>query len=177
MQSLRRLLAVLALLCTADPALAYDVELRWGHVTTTWQRINLVLMSVAEKVALDDEWLDKLKAVKPAAGAGRTAADVNEAIAAFRRKLDKLSTKHKVDPAPTHRPDIAPDGTLAAAYLDSGFLLDALILQVVKNDPVRVIGQYYPRFEDAKGGEAETYGLILQADERLAAIMAELGVK
>jgi hypothetical protein len=158
-------------------AQAYDVELRWGHVTTTWQRINQVLMSIAEKVAMDDDWLKQLADMKPAAGAGVTEADATAAIAAFRSALDRYNATHKVDPAQVHRPELAPDGSLAAAYLDSGYLLDAVILQVVKSDPVRVIGQYFPRFEDAGGGLAEAHGEIGRADARLKAIMTELGIE
>lgn len=177
MRHLRRLFGALALVLWAGGASAYDLELRWGHVTTYWERINQVLLSIAEKVAMDDDWLKKLKDMKPVAGAGKSPSDVAAAITGFRERLDRFNASKKVDAASLHRRDLAPDGSLAAAYLDSGFLLDAIILQVVKNDPVRVIGQYFPRFEAAKGGEAETFGEIALADERLKAIMTELGVK
>lgn len=180
MAFLRRCLLALGMLFAllgSGPARAYDVELRWGHVTTTWQRINLVLMSIAEKVAMDDDWLKQLKDMKPVPGAGKTEADAAAVIASFRSALDRYNATHKVDPASVHRPDLAPDGSLAAAYLDSGYLLDAIILQVVKSDPVRVIGQYFPRFEEAGGGLPEAYGEIGRAEARLKAIMTELGVK
>lgn len=180
MALLRRSLLALGVVCAlmgSGPARAYDVELRWGHVTTIWQRINQVVMSIAEKVAFDDDWLKGLKDMKPPAGDGKAEADVTVAVASFRTALDRYNAAKKVEPTQIHRPDLAPDGSLAAAYLDSGYLLDAIILRVVKADPVRVIGQYFPRFEDAGGGLAEAYGEIARAEARLKAIMKEEGVE
>lgn len=168
--------AVIGFALCAGPARAFDANLGWGHVSTYWHAINEVVMSIAEHNALDDDWLKSLQDMPPADGAGKSAADVTAIIAEFRANLDKLNAEFDVGPAQVHPSDLAPDGSLSAAFLDTGFLLDALVLHVVKNDPVRVIGQYYPEldFKEASGEVGETYGFVFQANERIKAIFEEI---
>ena len=170
------LVALVLLATSGGPARALDLEMRWGHVTTYWERINEVVMSIAEHNALDFDWLDELTAMTPPDGKGKTAADVTAAVAAFRAKIDALNGASDVAPAQVHNPDLAADGTIFAAYLDTGFLLDALVLHIIHNDPVRVVGQYYPRFEDAGGDAGKAWGMVMLADKRLASVLEELGI-
>ena len=100
MNRCRSAIAVLAVVFAVLPggrADAFDLDMRWGHVTTYWDQINAVVLSIAEHNALDFDWLDKLQAMTPPDGKGKTAADVSVAIEAFRAKLDMaLDSDHVV---------------------------------------------------------------------------------
>ena len=175
----RKLLAAVTtglwLLALSGPAAAFDLDLNWGHVTTYWERINDRLMAIAETNALDFDWVDGLAAMEPAAGEDRTPQDVTEAIAVFRQRLDRINESFGVGPAKTHDPQLARGEAVYAAYLDSGYLLDSMILAIIENDPVQVVGQYYPGLKKAEGGLPGAYGQVDLANRRIQSIIDQFG--
>lgn len=175
-RALAAALGILVSLTLAGPSRAAQIELTANQIHTTWSNLNDALIVIAAATAIDDEWTAKFKAMPPEPVQGKTLADVLGQAGLFRKKLNAVLTASSFEPvepaSDIHRAaDSAP-----MVYLNSGRLMDGLILLLVQTDPLSFIAHYYawPETDDKTADDA--YAMAALANQRMDAYMKENGI-
>lgn len=126
-----------------------DVTLTPGHAYGVMKSANQVFIAFAERTAIDDEWVESLRAMPPQAMSGNDRAKAASALEGVRQRLNIVRDMDGLEPLAAFAADISD--TDATFYREAGRILDALVEQVLYNDSVALVANYYlPDDEDSK---------------------------
>ena len=141
-KSFRTLLTPLiaAILMTASSAMA-DVRLTPGHSFGVINNANNVLLDLAVRTAIDDDWVEMLRNMPEPSMSGVTRATVLTHFEGVRTRLNQLRAADEL-------PEISPFSADAAdseatLYVAAGKILDALVQIIYANDNLAMIANYY----------------------------------
>ena len=109
----------------------------------------------------------------PTPAKGKTLADVIDQANQFRKKLNAVLAANGLDPvnavsAAGRAPDSPP-----SVFLNSGVLMDNLILLLNKLDPLAFIAQYYSWTEVTGKSPDDVYAMAALANRRMDVYMKE----
>lgn len=180
----KRFLAIVGLLlCTVTAGIApgvaqaSQIELTNNQVFTTWSNINGAVTVIGVSTALDDEWAEEFKAMAPEPVSGKSAADVIAAITQFRAKLDILRADSELDATPVFKHPTRPDDAPSVLYINSGMIMDSLIMLLISLDPLAFVAHYYA-WEEVQGKTLDDlYAQIALATKRVDIYMEENGIE
>ncbi|OEJ68672.1 hypothetical protein BEN30_05510 [Magnetovibrio blakemorei] len=148
------------------------IRLTTNNLSRVWQNINEIILVLSANIALEDEWIQGLRDLKPNPSVD-TSVGPKGAMTAFRKKLDVLLTSNDLAPTPSPSSD-ADD--ISALYVDSGMLLDNLVYYLIHSDTLASVSIYYGG-EDIHGAtDKDVLAEIDLASQRLDALISESGL-
>lgn len=170
------LFGLLAPLVFAGTSRATQIELTANQISTTWSNLNDALIVIAAATAIDDEWTAKFKAMAPEPVQGKTLANAVEQATLFRRKLNAVLAANAFEPVESisdrHRATDSPP----MVYLNSGRLMDSLILLLIRIDPLAFVAHYYAWSQSDDKTADDVYAMAALANKRMDAYMKENGI-
>lgn len=167
--------AVLASLVLAPGhGLALELGLTPSQVFSLWTNINNSLSTVAEAVADDRAWIQRLAAMTPRTFENKTPADVLGRLSRFRAKLGRFREKYDLPRIEPHSGGYA-NVTPSVVYLNSGRVLNGIVEWVIVNTgPEQLVSQFYVRHGFKGKTPSDVFGLIELAERRLDQVLARL---
>lgn len=166
---MRRLLpALLAvfILIPGQTARATDLGLTPDHVFGLWQSVNTALIDAPGWLAGDRSLAEPIAALAPkATDPTRTPGDVLAQIAAFRDKLDVIRNGLGLLPTPkfAYRGEVTP----TVVFLNSGHVLDSLVIAMIERDDGRDVSKFFFRNDVENKTPGDVYALVELANRRL----------
>ncbi len=154
---------------------AVELGLTPSHVFSVWQNINSALMTVARVSSGGADLGQRLGAVAPGSFEGKKPADVLKQVSKCREKLDRLRSKSGLKATGRYQND---GGTVTPSlvFLNSGAVLDGVVLWVVKNTTKeQLVSQFYTRHDISGKTPSDVFGLVDLATRRLDLILASSG--
>ncbi len=153
---------------------ADQVTLTPGHVEAQWRNINDLLLDLAGAVAMDDTWLQKLRAIKPKASLPSDNTAIARAIARFEKKVNMLLDSEDLKKMPLFPQTTNP--RVPVLYTRSGRILDGLALYLIKSDSLATVGVYYKEQDFTNKSNADVVAEINIAAQRLDSFITESGL-
>lgn len=177
MTIMKRLLPAFALLLglASGHALAAErIELTRDDVTAVWRNVNEVVLVVAKNNAMDDAWVEDLRAMTPAPGLAQDDQALAQGMQSFHGKLATLLASAQVTP-PGDAYGPAPESEL---YMRSGRVLDSLVHYLIQVDSLASVAIYYA---DGSGDGGGAGGRTLAdeidlANRRMDELLKEIGL-
>jgi hypothetical protein len=153
------------------PANAVDLGLTPSHVFSLWTNINEALVSSG--TAFNDEGTlpQDIQKMSPKTFQGKTPGDVLNHASAFRSKLDQLRDKHALKTTPVY---LDPEGgtvTPSVVFVNSGYMLDSVVLLLNRLDTEHLISRYFSRNEFKGKKPSDVYSLVDLANRRMDALL------
>lgn len=156
---------------------ATQIELTANQINATWSNVNDALIVIAAATAIDDEWTAKFKAMAPEPVKGKPLRDAVEQASQFRGKLNAVLAANSFEPvaaaSDAHRADDSPP----MVYLNSGRLMDSLILLLIRIDPLAFVAHYYAWSQTDDKTADDVYAMAALANKRMDAYMKENGIE
>lgn len=175
---LARLSLILAVLMALPSASrANEIELSAAQVASAWNNINGALIVIGASTAIDDDWTESFKAMAAAPVQGKTLGDVVSQAELFRKKLNVLLAENEFEPMTFGVNPILASDSPPMVYLNSGRVMDALILLLNQIDPLAFIAQYYALDNDKEKTANDAYASVALANQRMDAYMEENGIE
>lgn len=143
-----------------------ELGLTPSNVVSIWTNINGALLTSAE-IARGEEGRDALEALTIGSFPGKKPADVLQQVAAFRTKLDSIGQKLGLK-ATTIYTD--PDGgtvTPSVVFMNSGYVLDSIVLSVIKRDGERLVSGFYTSYAINGKKPSDAFAMVELASRRL----------
>jgi hypothetical protein len=148
------------------------IRLTTNNLSRVWQNINEIILVLSANIALEDEWIQGLRDLKPNPSVD-SAVGPKDAVNAFRKKLDVLLTSNDLAPA---APPSSDGEDISTLYVDSGTLLDNLVYYLIHSDTLASVSIYYGG-EDIHGAtDKDVLAEIDLASQRLDALISETGL-
>lgn len=155
-----RSFAVIAICLLMTPAAMADVRLTPGHSYGVIAKANQVLLDLAVRTAIDDEWVDMLRDMT---ADSRTAADRAQVLISLQGVRDRLNRLRAADELPEVSPFAADAAdSNATLYVATGKVLDALVQIIYANDNLAMIANYY--LPDPTSIDQDLAAIAMQAD-------------
>ena len=162
---------VAATLMASSPAMA-DVRLTPGHSFGVINNANEVLLDLAVRTAIDDDWVEMLRNMPEPSMSGVNRAMVLTHFEGVRTRLNRLRAADEL-------PEISPFSADAAdseanLYVAAGKILDALVQIIYANDNLAMIANYY--LPDSKDLDRDLSSIANEAEllsQRLDAYIEE----
>ncbi len=177
---LRKLALVLVLIAgtgiVSKQSLGLELGLTPSNVVSLWTNINDALLAGA-KVLLDDpKAIQNLDSMTPNRFEGKTPADVLGAVIAYRGKLDGLRRKSGLDPTTKVIVEDGAEVTPSVVFLNSGHVLDGLVLWLIANTPnEQLISQFYTRHDISGKTPSDAYSMVDLANRRMDQLLSSVG--
>lgn len=150
---------------------AVELGLTPSHVFSLWTNINTALVTTGSAVTGDDDVSRRLAGMSPAAFHDKTPGNVLEQVAAFRDKLDRLKAASGLNATQVYRDPEGGEVTPSVVFLNSGHVLDSLVLLLIHSDSKRLVGGFYARHEISGKTPSNVFGLVDLANRRMDALM------
>ena len=147
-----------------------NLELSPSNVVSIWHNINDVILVLSANIALDDEWIEGLRALQPTTTSN---TDIDAEMVAFRGKLNTLLQSSDLQAVPVPSGDL---DTTSAAYMRSGTLLDNLVYYLIDGDSLASVAIYYGGEVVDDKTEKDVVAQINLASQRLDAFIEENGL-
>ncbi len=160
-------------LFTVKDAVALELGLTPSHVYGLWNNVNQALTGLANARTDNNTLINQLNNMTPSSFSGKTPGDVLKHATNFRNKLDQLKKQRNLKKTNTIVLNDKVKITPSIVFLNSGNILDSLVLLVIdstaKNKP---IAQYF-KTQDVSGKKpSDVYAMVDIANRRLDHIMA-----
>jgi len=162
-------LAICIWMASGESRAKETIELTPDNVVTVWQNINEVILVLSANIAMDDEWVDGLRNLQPAADTTNTAAEMTT----FREKLNTLLASSNLDAVAA--PNDTRDAT-SVLYVNSGTLLDNLVYYLIDADSLASVAIYYREEEINGSSSQDVVAQMSLANQRLDAFIEESGL-
>jgi hypothetical protein len=150
---------------------AVELGLTPSHVFSLWTNINAAVVTMGSAVTGDGDVSRRLAAMPPTAFHDKTPSNVIEQVAAFRDKLDRLNAASGLKATQVYRDPEGGEVTPSVVFLNSGHVLDSLVLLLIRSDSERLVGGFYARHEFGDKTPSNVFGLVELANRRMAALM------
>ena len=168
---MRKIMPVLAisvgLAVVPGPGTAVELGLTPSHVFSLWTNINAALVTTGSSMTGDDDLSRQLADMPPNAFHDKTPGDVLVQVAAFRDKLDRLKAASGLEETPVYHDPEGGEVTPSVVFLNSGYVLDSLVLLLIRNDGERLVGGFYERHDFAGKTPSNVFGLVELANRRI----------
>ena len=167
-----RFLVGIAVLCSpfllSTSVKAADLGMTPTHVYGLWTSINTLLIRLAEIDTDESGVHSRLSAVSLLTHEAKHPADVIEQVVVFREKANRLMKRVGLPPIAKEHRAVDAQITPSDVFLDSGHVLDGLVLLYVsKTDADDYISGFYRNQKFSRKSPNEVYALVQQANERL----------
>ena len=100
-----------------------------------------------------------------------TPGDVLVQVAAFRDKLDRLNAASGLEETPIYHDPQGGEVTPSVVFLNSGNVLDSLVLLLIRIDGERLVGGFYARHDFTGRTPSNVFGLVELANRRIDELM------
>jgi len=165
------IVAILAVL--GARAQAADLGLTPGHVVSLWKNINNALLTAAD-ILQGPEGRTALEAMKEESFSDKTPADVQDKVVEFRTKLDKATASMGLNPTTTYKDPRGGAVTPSVVFMNSGYVLDSMVLTLIYLDGQRLVSGYYASHDFSGKGPSDAYAQVELANRRLKALESDL---
>lgn len=168
---------VLALIFTLLPVQGWAVELGLtpSHVVSLWTNINEALVTIGSALPGGANISGDLEAMTPKVFPGKKPGDVLNQVVRFRQKLDRLRGKSGLKTTRVYKDPAGGEVTPSVVFLNSGHVLDSVVLLLNRYDRNRLISGFYVRHDISGKKPSDAYGMVELANRRLDAIGAKAG--
>ena len=172
---MRKIMPVLAisvgLAVVPGPGTAVELGLTPSHVFSLWTNINAALVTTGSAMTGDEDLSRQLAEMAPTAFHDKTPGDVLEQVAVFRDKLDRLKAASGLEETPIYHDPEGGEVTPSVVYLNSGNVLDSLVLLMIRIDGERLVGGFYAPHDFTGRTPSNVFGLVELADRRIDALI------
>ncbi len=159
----------LSLVLVPHRAQAVELGLTPSNVFDLWTNINNALIGTGQ--AKDAALLERLRAINPQSFKGKKPGDVLKQVEAFRDKLDSLGTGYGLKPTPVFKDPAGGTVTPSVVFLNSGYVLDTMVLVLNKADGEHLISDYYLRRNFNGKTPSDVYAMVELANRRIDALV------
>ncbi len=150
---------------TPHPAQAVELGLTPSNVLDLWTNINNALVGAGE--AKDAALSERLQAMKLQSFKGKKPGDVLKQVEALRGKLDSLGSGYSLKPTPVFKGPAGGTVTPSVVFLNSGYVLDTMVLVLNKVDREHQISGYYKRRDIKDKTPSDVYAMVELANRRM----------
>lgn len=157
----------------AGEARAASLELTPGNMFGLWSSINKALIAAAE-LSGGEALAGSMEAEKPSSFSGKNSADVLARTVEFHEKLNRLIARGDGAPAKALLKTDGNGVTPGLVYLNSGIVLDSLVLHVYSLDIDQVIGGYYVTSDVPDKSHNDVFSLADLANRRIDLLIGAL---
>lgn len=176
---LKRLIIVSLALCiglaSTHSQAAEKIELNTGDVTSIWRNVNTIVLVLAANIAMDDEWVQELRDMKPKAELGTDEASLAQEMVQFHEKLNALLTSSELPALPPVADDSAAM-TPSALYMRTGYMLDHLVNYLITADTLASAAIYYTPVDLSAATAKDLVAEVNLANQRMDAFIEENGL-
>jgi len=165
---LRKALFITLTLCfmSAGEAKAGNLELTSGNVFGLWTNINSALL-VAAELSGKEGLVGTLEAEKPSSFSGKSTSDVLAKAVEFHQKLKQLIASGDGAPAKNLLEAGGAKVTPGMVYLNSGLVLDSLVMHVYDMNNDQLIGGFYATSDNSGKSPSDVFSLADLAGRRI----------
>jgi hypothetical protein len=156
-------------------AKAYSAELGLtpSNVVSLWTNINAALVTSAE-IANGAEGRGALETMTIGSFPGKKPADVLQQVATFRDKLDHVGQKLGLKPTTVYTDPEGGTVTPSVVFMNSGYVLDSMVLAVIKLDGERLVSGFYASHPISGKKPSDTYAMVELANRRMDVLQRSL---
>ncbi len=155
----------LSFILTPFRAQAVELGLTPSNVFDLWTNIDNALIGAGQ--SKDAALAERLKAMKPQSFKGIKPAAVLKQVETFRDKLDRMGTGYGIEPTPVYKNPAGGTVTPSVVFLNSGYVLDHIVLVLNKVDGERLISGYYERRDVRNKTPSDVYAMVELANRRM----------
>ena len=160
----------------ASESVALELGLTPSNVFSLWINVNDAVLATARISSGDGDWAAKLEAMKPGRFEGKKPADVLGQAFAFRDKLDRLRDRGGLGPTKRIGKGDGEEVTPSVVFLNSGHVLDGLVLWIIRNTgKEQIVSQFYTRHDVSGKTPSDVFGLVELANRRLDRLLSKAG--
>lgn len=145
---------------------AAELGLTPSNVVSLWSNINNALLTSAEIID-GAAGRAALEAMTVGSFPGKKPGDVLAQVVAFRAKLDKVGQRLSLKPTKTYSDPEGGAVTPSVVFMNSGHVLDSIVLTVIKLDGERLIGGLYAAHELSGKSPSDAYAMVELANRRI----------
>jgi len=158
---------------SAAEAKAGSLELTSGNVFGLWSNINKALI-VAAELSGGEALAGSMKAEKPSSFSGKNPADVLAQAVEFHKKLNQIIAKGGGAPAKALLETGGTGTTPGMIFLNSGLVLDSLVLHVYGLNNDQLIGGFYVSSDIPDKSPSDVFSLADLANRRIDLLIGAL---
>lgn len=144
-----------------------------SNVVSLWTNINSALLASAE-IAGKDKGRGALEDLTIGNFPGKKPADVLQQVIAFRAKLDRISRKRGLKPTKIYTDPAGGTVTPSVVFMNSGYVLDSMVLTVIKLDGERLVSGFYTWHKISGKKPSDAYAMVELANRRLELLRRSL---
>jgi hypothetical protein len=167
---------LLSLFASKD-VFALELGLTPSHVYGLWSNVNQALTGLANARTDNNTLINQLNNMTPGSFSGKTPGDVLKHATTFRNKLDQLKKQHNLEKTNAIVLSDKEKITPSVVFLNSGNILDSLVLLVIdstaKNKPV---AHYFKTQDVSSKKPSDVYAMVDIANRRLDHIIANTSI-
>ena len=153
------------------PGDSVELGLTPSHVFSLWTNINAALVTMGSAVTSDAGVSRRLAGMAPSVFHDKTPSDVIKQVEAFRDRLDSLRAASGLKATKVYHDPEGGEVTPSVVFLNSGHVLDSLVLLLIHSDGDRLVGGFYARHEIGGKTPSNVFGLVELANRRIAVLM------
>lgn len=159
----------------AGQSAALELGLTPSNVFSLWINVNDALLATARISSGGADRAAELAAMKPRQFEGKKPADVLGQAFAFRDKLDRLRDSAGLGPTKRIGEGDGAEITPSVVFLNSGHVLDGLVLWIVRNSgKEQLVSQFYTLHDVSGKTPSDVFGLVELANRRLEFLLADI---
>lgn len=175
---LKRLIIVSFVLCIGMTSgtgyAANQIVLTSKDVASLWRNINTVVLVLAANVALEDEWIQGVRDLKPDGNATQSAQAVTGEMLQFHEKLNVLLASSQI--GASEAITISASAPPNQLYITSGEMLDLLVSYLIASDSLASVAIYYADTDTDAVTDQDLAAEVNLANQRIAALLEETGL-
>lgn len=166
-------IAFAVFIVSVGEARSSSLELTPDNVFGLWSNINKALI-VAAELSGGDAAVGPMEAEKPSTFSGKSPANVLAMAVEFHEKLNQLIARGDGAPAKALLATADGDVTPGMVYLNSGLVLDSLVMHVYGLDNDQLIGGFYATPDSSGKSPSDVYSEADLANRRIDILMGAL---
>lgn len=176
---LKRFISVSLVMCiglaSTHSQAAEKIELKTGDVTSVWRNVNTIVLVLAANIAMDDEWVQELRAMKPKTELGADKKSLTQEMVRFHEKLNAVLKSEELPELPPVADDSAAM-TPSALYMRAGYMLDHLVNYLITADTLASAAIYYTPVDLSTATTKDLVAEVNLANQRMDAFIEENGL-
>ncbi len=153
------------------PARAVELGLTPSHVYSLWTNINAALVTLGPAMTGSDDISKHLEGMTPSAVKNKTPGDVLGQVAVFRTKLDRIGISSGLKATQVYSDPKGGKVTPSVVFLNSGNVLDSLVLLLIRTDDKQLVSGFYKRHEFSGKTPSNVFSLVELANRRMDALI------
>jgi hypothetical protein len=166
--------ALLIGLASAPGHAAERIELTSKDVASLWRNINNVVLVLAANVALEDEWIQGLRDLKPDGALPANPQGITGEMVQFQDKLNVLLASNALEAIKAQ--EISATTSPTELYIASGDMLDHLVAYLIASDSLASVAIYYADADMNAATDQDLVAEVNLANQRIDALIEETGL-